>query len=246
MKAINFPLTCFLTFLLSSMLGCSFLGGGQSTGINWALKENGGEITVFSETPGYPASTLNNGITSSEKWGKGEGWQAPLGGGASAGRMGFGGGMQAAGGRTGGGGRMGSGGVQERNWVIVKLSEPRTVTHVKIHTIDSQSYPAKDYGVSHLLIQYESETSIDKDKIWVTADRYGKGVGSRDNIVRNNKSGVIDVRFPPVKTQQIRILIYGTNDMKENNESTRGGRGRGRGGNMTGTIRLTEIEVFGV
>ena len=48
----------------------------------------------------------------------------------------------------------------------------------------------------------------------------------------------------PVKTKRIRVLIYGTNDMTRS-----GGRNRGMGGNSRsreGTIRLTEIEVYGV
>lgn len=235
MKAANFTLTCFSILVLLSMLGCAFLGGGQASGVNWALEENGGKVTAFSEDRNHPASTLINGITSSENWDQGEGWQAPIGPNAGRGRGGFGG-MQMPG-ATSGRGRRGFGAMrQERNWVIVELPEPVSVSHVKIHTVDSQRYPARDFGVSHLLVQYEGETSIDKDKIWISADRYGKGVGSRDNIVRDNVNGVIDVRFPPVRTKRIRVIIYGTNDMSRSEESN-----RIRGG----TIRLTEIEVYG-
>jgi len=83
-------LACFSTLVLSSMLGCAFLGGGQASGINWALDKNGGKVTVFSEDPGHPASTLNNGITSSENWDQGEGWQASIGATAGRGRGGRG------------------------------------------------------------------------------------------------------------------------------------------------------------
>jgi hypothetical protein len=235
MKTANFILACFSTLVLLSMLGCAFLGGGQASGINWALEKNGGKVTAFSEDPNHPTSTLINGITSSENWDQGEGWQAPIGPTAGRGRGGFGG-MQMPGANTGRG-RRGFGAMrQERNWVIIELSQPVSVSHVKIHTVDSQRYPAKDFGVSHLLVQYEGETSIDKDKIWINADRYGKGVGSRDNIIRDNVNGVIDVRFPPVRTQRIRVIIYGTNDMSRSEDSN-----RIRGG----TIRLTEIEVYG-
>jgi hypothetical protein len=234
MKAEKFILACFSALVLSSMLGCAYLGGGQASGTNWALEKNGGKITTFSEDPDHPASTLNNGITSSENWDQGEGWQASIGANAGRGRGGFGA-MQPPG-ATAGRGRRGFGAMQERNWVIVELSQPVVVSHVKIHTIDSKQYPAKDFGVSHLLVQYESETTL-KEKVWVSADRYGKGVGSRDNIVRDNVKGVIDVRFTPVKTQRVRVIIYGTNDMT---------RSEGNRRNREGTIRLTEIEVYGV
>ena len=124
---------------------------------------------------------------------------------------------------------------------MVELSQPVMVSHVKIYTIDSEQYPAKDFGVSHLLIQYESETSLG-EPIWVSAERHGKGIGSKDNMVEGNTKGVIDVRFDPVKTRRIRVFIYGTNDMTR---SESGGRNRGRGGSREGTIRLTEVEVYG-
>lgn len=245
MKSANFILACSLILVLSLMLGCASLEGGQASGINWALKENGGEVTAFSENPGHPASTLNNGITSSENWGKGEGWQASMGASAGFGRQGGGAGGRGGGAGMPGGGFGGRGGGargQERNWVIIDLPQSVTVTHVKIHTIDSKQYPAKDFGVSYLLVQYESKATLG-EAIWKSADRYGKGVGSRDNIIRDNAKGVINVRFVPIRTKRIRVLIYGTNDMASS-IGRRGGRGgsRGRGG----TIRLTEIEVYGV
>lgn len=229
MKPITFIFICFIALLLSSMLGCASLEGGKSPGVNWALDKKGGKVTAFSEVPGYSASTLIDGVTSSENWNNGDGWQASMGG--------------------GGGGRGGQmGGVQERNWVIVELPKPIVVSRVRIYTVDSKQYPAKDFGVSHLLVQYESETTLN-ESVWVTANRYGKGVGSRDNIVRNNVKDTIDVRFDPVKTKRIRVLIYGTNDMDASSRSRanqRGGMGGGRTTNVNpGVIRLTEIEVYG-
>ncbi len=260
MRDKNFILVCFLILVLSPILGCALLGGEHASGINWALEKNGGKVTAFSETPAHPISALNNGITSSENWDQGEGWQASIGGNAGRGRGGFGA-TQARGGNAGRGrggvggmeppegnargGRRGTGGMrQERNWVTIELFQPVTVSHVMIHTVDSEQYPAKDYGVSHLLVQYEKEIGSEKT-VWLSADRYGKGVGNRDNIIRDNVKGVINVRFEPVKTKRIRVIIYGTNDMTRS-EGSRGRRG-GRGGsrNMSGTIRLTEIEVYG-
>jgi hypothetical protein len=230
MKAGNFILACFSILVLSSILGCASLEGGQAAGINWALAENGGKVTAFSDHPNHPVSTLNNGITSSENWDRGEGWQAPISAGGRRGRQGPGGGGGGAGGRRGFMTMQ-----QDRNWIIVELAQPVSVSHVKIHTIDSAHYPAKDFGVSHLLVQYEGETTLGQ-AVWISADRYGKGVGARDNIVRDNVQGAIDVRFTPVKTKRIRVIIYATNDMTR----FEGGRR-----NRQGTIRLTEIEVYG-
>lgn len=214
-----FILLGFSTLILASLLGCATFGGGQVSGINWALEKNGGRVSVFSEEPDHPASTLINGITSSEGWNQGEGWQAAIT-------------------RDSGGGRRSSNArrdEQERYWVVIDLSQPVTVNHVRICTIDSEEFPAKDFGVSDLLVQYELETAS-KDMIWANAERFGKGIGDQDNIIRDNLSGVIDVRFQPVNTQKIRILIYGTNDMSRTEDDSRA---------KQGIIRLTEVEVYG-
>jgi len=44
--------------------------------VNYALPENGTMVLVSEDNPNHPASTLNNGITSSEDWDNGEGWEA--------------------------------------------------------------------------------------------------------------------------------------------------------------------------
>ena len=79
-------------------------------------------------------------------------------------------------------------------------------------------------------------SSASKEMIWVNAERYGKKVGEQDNTVRDNVRSVVDVKFKPVNTQRVRILIYSTNDLKP----VEGGRSR------EGLIRLTEIEVYGM
>lgn len=218
MRFAGFTLVCFSTIILVSILGCATFGGGQVSGINWALAKNGGRVSAFSEESDHPASTLNNGITSSDGWGQGEGWQAPITTTSGAGR-----------------GRQARRNEMERSWVIVELAQPVTVTNVKIYTIDSEEFPAKDFGVSDLLVQYEMETAS-KEMIWVSADRYGKGVGEQDNIIRDNVFPVIDVKFSPVNTQKVRILIYRTNDLARVEGATA----------REGMIRLTEVGVYGM
>lgn len=215
----TFVILSFSTVILASLLGCAAFGGGQVSGINWALDKNGGRVSVFSEESDHPASTLINGITSSEGWNQGEGWQASI-------SRGSGGGRRSSGARRD---------EQERYWVEIELSQPVTVNHVRICTIDSEEYPAKAFGVSDLLVQYELETAS-KEMIWANAERFGKGIGDQDNIIRDNLSGVIDVRFQPVNTRRIRILIYGTNDMARTGDDS---------GAREGVIRLTEVEVYG-
>jgi hypothetical protein len=60
-------------------LGCvptAFLAIDNSVDnlVNYALSENGAVIEVSSDNPEHPASTLINGIVSSDGWDSGEGW----------------------------------------------------------------------------------------------------------------------------------------------------------------------------
>lgn len=217
MRFTGFILVCFSTVILASVVGCASFGGGQVSGINWALAKNGGRASAFSEEPDHPASTLVNGITSSEGWDQGEGWQAPITVSGTLTR-----------------GRQARRDEMERNWVIVELAQPVLVSQVKIYTIDSEKYPARNYGVGDVLVQHEIETAS-KEMIWVNADRYGKKVGDQDDTVRDNVRGVIDVKFKPVSTQRIRLLIYSTNDLAQTGDGTA----------REGMIRLTEVEVYG-
>ena len=217
MRLTSFILVCLSTVVLASFLGCATFGGGQVSGVNWALAKNGGRVTVFSEDPDHPASKLIDGVTSSERWDQGEGWQAPI--------------TVATTSRSWDARRT----ELQSNWIEIELANPALVNHIAIHTIDSEQYPARDFGVSDLLVQYETETAL-KDKIWVNAERYGKGVGERDNIIRDNVKGVIDVRFKAVTTSRIKVLIIRTNDLKQV---------EGAGKTKEGIARLTEIEVFG-
>ena len=219
MRFTGFIAAGFSVVLLVSLMGCASMGGGQISGINWALAKNGGSARAFSDDPEHPAATLINGVTSSEGWNEGEGWQAPI---TIAGSR-----------RRSGAGRSD----QERNWVIIELAQPVTVNSVKIYTIDSAEYPASSFGVSSLMVQHEFTSPL-KDKLWINAERFGQGISSaQDDRIEDNASGVIDMKFKPFSTSRIRILIYRTNDLA---------RAEDDGRTLEGMIRLTEVEVYGV
>ncbi len=218
MRFTGFIAVCFSVVILASLIGCASMSGGQISGINWALKKNGGRVSVFKDDPDHPAATLINGVTSSEGWNEGEGWQAPISLSGSRRRSGTG--------RS----------EQERNWVIVEFAQPVTVSSVKLHTIDSEEYPARSFGVSSLLVQCEIISSL-KEKLWINAERFGQGISAQDDRIEGNASGVIDVKFKPVNAERIRILIYRTNDLARAEDDSRA---------LGGTIRLIEVEVYGI
>ena len=219
MKFSRFVTTCFSIVLLVLIAGCASLGGGQVSGINWALAKNGGKVSAFSEESEHPASTLINGITDSTKWDEGEGWEAQISISTEIRRT-----------------SRSQRDEEERYWVVIELSQPVTVSYVKINTVDSEKYPAKDFGIKDFLVQYELQT-VTKELMWANVRRPGKRIGDQDNVIRNNTSGVIAVRFEPVNTRKIRLLIFDTNDSAK----AEGGKAREK----EGKIRLTEIGVYG-
>jgi len=213
----HFSTVCLAVILTIVFIGCASMSGGQISGVNWASKRNGGNASAFSEDPGYPASALIDGITTPEDWDKeGAGWKAQI---SMAGVT-----RSVRAQRD----------EQEKNWVIVELSQPVTVNEVRIYTADSEKYPASKYGISDFLVQHEI-MNASKELIWANAKRPAKSIGDQDDAIRGNLKGVISARFEPVSTQKIRLLIYSTNDISR----TEDGKSR------EGFIRISEIEVYG-
>jgi len=66
--------------LILAPLGCvptnfSSLSSGTEGLVNYASVENGATVEVCGDNHEHPASTLINGITSSDNWSSGEGWE---------------------------------------------------------------------------------------------------------------------------------------------------------------------------
>ena len=236
--------------------------------VNYALPENGAVIYVSQDNPDHPAATLTNGIVSSQDWDKGEGWEARFDG-----EYEYGGylevgereqlasfGMGAAARRPrqdrnqrdyGSVDLYGSGldstGSSAVGWAVIQLAEEELVTRVIVHTVDSEKYPARQYGISDFVVQYWTPHANG----WKNVDRIGKKIGDQHNSIRNNKQGRVVVRFKPVRTSRIRLLIRLTNDTEIYDKRRSVGFVRGIYSrislrSMRGTIRLTEIEIYGL
>ena len=236
--------------------------------VNYALPENGGVVYVSQDNPDHPARTLTNGIVGSENWDQGEGWEskfdgeyeyggyiepgererlAVFSGGGSATRQRedanqpdyrsrdlYGGGIQGTASTAVG-------------WVVIQLAAEELVTRVIVHTVDSEKYPASQYGISDFAVQYWTPHA----NTWKHVDRVGKKIGDQHNSIRNNTQGRVVVRFRPVRTSRIRLLIRLTNDTetyakRRSMGYTQGMLSRIRLRSMRGTIRLTEIEIYGL
>ncbi|MDQ1329284.1 MAG: hypothetical protein QG641_2573 [Candidatus Poribacteria bacterium] len=211
--------------------------------INLALASNGAKVTVSQDNPNHLASTLINGVTSSENWDKGEGWelkcdnvpitnydqsmQNPLNPNRTPepdDSLSYGIRVQASNGMS-----------TPLGWVVIEFPEKKTINRMVVHTIDSEKYPANKFGVSYLLLQYWTEASLESEVTgWKVADLIGGAKGKTGNVIRNNKNGVIPIRFQPVKTQRMRLAIWWTNDSKLHSNQY-----------ITGAIRLVEVEIYG-
>ncbi len=236
--------------------------------VNYALPENGGRVYVSQNNSNHPASTLTNGITSSENWDKGEGWESKFDGDYEyGGYIEPGEREQLAVFSQGGGttrrnedinqidynsGDLYGGGIQGTassavGWAVIQFAEEELVTRVIVHTVDSEKYPASQYGISDFAVQYWTPHA----NAWKHVDRIGKKIGDQHNSIRNNIQGRVVVRFKPVRTSKIRLLIRLTNDTetyarRRSIGYVRGMLSRIRLRSMRGTIRLTEIEIYGL
>ena len=210
---------------------------------NLALASNGAKVTVSQDNPDHLASTLINGVTSSENWDKGEGWelkcdnvtiadfsqneQNPLYSDRNSepnDSLSYGIRVQASNGMS-----------TPLGWVVIELPEKKTVNRMVVYTIDSEKYPASKFGVSHLVLQYWTEASLESEVTgWKVIDLIGGAKGKTGNIIRDNKNGIIPIRFQPVKTQRMRLAIWWTNDSKLRFYQY-----------ITGAIRLVEVEIYG-
>jgi hypothetical protein len=225
-------------------------GGLETSGlVNLALAANGARVTVSNDNQDHPAATLINGITSSENWGQGEGWEASYEGRfARGGYLAYGVEDPYLAEERGLNERFDSGDESWRGlrletsrgtvnsalgWVIIDFPEEKTVNRAIIYTIDSEQYPAEKFGVSDLMLQYWSKPV----NSWAVVERLGKGKGQAGNAIHDNKDGVVTLRFQPVETSRMRLVIRWTNDSKRYT--------RGYYTYSNGTIRLVEIEIYG-
>ena len=236
--------------------------------VNYARPENGGRVYVSQDNPDHPASTLSNGIVSSENWDQGEGWESKFdgeyeyggyiepgereqlaifsGGRGATRQRGDTNQMDPNSGDLYGGGIDGTAS-SAVGWAVVQFAEEELVTRVIVHTVDSEKYPASQYGISDFAVQYWTPHA----NAWKHVDRIGKKIGDQHNSIRNNKEGRVVVRFKPVRTSKIRLLIRLTNDTETYAKRRSMGYTRGmlsyiRLRSMRGTIRLTEIEIYGL
>jgi len=196
---------------------------------NYALKSNGAEIIVagetshrywysaptFQENPQHPVETLINGISSSEDWIRGEGWECQYYYNQPSGNTYY----------------YGAEGFSIAN-VIIKFPDEVQLNHVVVYTIDNAEYPAIKYGVKEIGLRYLAQNDV-----WPIVE-LENSQGRYPGRIQNNREGVIKFRFKSVRTSAIKLCIYDTNDNFKLSEDRYHSDKRG-------VIRLVEIEAYG-
>ena len=153
--------------------------------------------TTSISMPGHDATTAINGISSSENWDKGEGWEVqferlhlnydrlPNDGGVPGERHGC-------------------------AWIEVHLPKAKRVNRIVIHTLDSSEFPASRYGI------YSGVLRVWREKRWETLARIknGKIVYTTQPSYGKPAGGKIEFRFSPMTIAKVRFVVYRSNDRK--------------------------------
>ena len=205
------------------LYGCSFFGSLGGEQINYALAKNGATVNASNYTPGRDPYTVINGITSSENWDNGEGWECRF-----TRRRPEGGGWSRLDPRT----NMEYGSA----WIEIQFKGEKMINKITVYTLDSPKYPASRYGIKEAWIQ------VWKEYGWTNVGEIqGGNVISKSNLDRKSALGKIEFKFDLVKTDKIRLVVFQSNDV-----SVEGGGWASDRKNEISVARVIEIEATGV
>lgn len=191
-----------LYLAISLIAGCAMMRRlgevGQDTELaNYALASNGATVSASNYTPGHNPFTAVNGITSSEDWDDGEGWEC------SFDRK-----------RPRQSGRWSR--LDPRStigfgvaWLEVQFDRPRLINKVTVYTLDSAKYPTGQYGIRDAWLQSWEEYG------WVTLGEVENGsIVSRNRLQRQPARGKMVFKFDPTTTDRIRLIVFQSNDVR--------------------------------
>lgn len=212
-------LTSFMFFMFVS-IGCQAakfetrLLEQEQKPINFALTSGGAKAESSEDNPPHLASEVIDGDISSEDWDSGSGWEGHIKG------------------------------VQFRSenkdesplYIQVNLAGDKQLKKIVVYTVDSEKYPAGQYGLRNYRLEYWHGTGWSK---LITENDRDKQYNARDNIVGKIEHTVKGNLF----TDKIRLIPFLSNDTERKYEFTvQGGKSIYE---VQGTARIMEIQVWG-
>lgn len=168
-------------------------GGGS---LNYALASNGANVFASNFTSGHDPYTTINGITSSDGWDDGEGWECKF----ERRRL-----------RDGGWSRLDPKSMIEFGsaWLEVQFPGPRSINRVTIYALNSEKYPVGQHGIREAWLQ------LWKEHGWTTVGEVKDGaVVSRRNLEKKPIINKMEFKFDHTETEKIRFVVFRSNDTK--------------------------------
>ena len=189
MKTPSRGMIFYLIIILVAFSGCSVIGGLGPSGepVNYALSSNGAAALASNFTPGHDPYTAINGVTSSDGWDDGEGWECRF----SRERL-----------ERGRRSRTDPKSVMEFGsaWLEVQFAGPRSINRVTVYTLDSAEYPAIYHGIQDAWLQ------LWKERGWSTVGEIkGGNIASRVNLERRPAGGKMVFKFDHTETEKVKL-----------------------------------------
>ena len=178
--------------------------------INFALSRNGATADASQSVPNHRAEEVIDGDTTSETWDEGSGWGSSLE-------------------------HLRTSDLNKRPYVSVTLAKPVDIRQIVVWTIDSEKYPASQFGVKNYRIEYWHGTGWGLIPSGDTRDK--------QYTARNNTKGkrVHEIRQRLI-ANKIRLVPVSSNDTVRNYQHMAGKRPVYE---VEGIARVMEIEVWG-
>ena len=177
---------------------------------NFALSRNGATTDASQSVPNHRAEEIIDGDTTSETWDEGSGWGSSLE-------------------------HLRTSDLNKRPYVVVTLAKPVDIRKIVMWTIDSEKYPAPQFGLKDYRIEYWHGTGWGLIPSGDTKDK--------QYTARNNTKGkrVHEVQQRLI-AQKIRLVPVSSNDTVRNYQHMAGKRPVYE---VEGIARVMELEVWG-
>ncbi len=177
---------------------------------NFALNRNGATVEASQSVPNHRAEEVIDGDTTSETWDEGSGWGSSLE-------------------------HLRTSDLNKRPYVSVTLAKPVDIRKIVMWTIDSEKYPAPQFGLKDYRIEYWHGTGWGLIPSGDTKDK--------QYTARNNTKGkqVHEVQQRLI-AQKIRLVPVSSNDTVRNYQHMAGKRPVY---DVEGIARVMELEVWG-